>query len=258
MKKGFTLAEVLITLGIIGVVAALTIPTLIGNSQEKETVARLKKFNSVMNQAIVRAVLDNGEIESWGLTPWTQSNPDLSEEEQTAAKAPLQIFVNKIKPYLKIIAECEQGTECSRKAVMERHSLDGTRFGNWTPYVFVLADGTHLRTLTIYSSDCSTNRGNGPLAHVCGEMFVDINGTRPPNATGKDVFLFYITRRGLFPMGSKEENANASFNFENACNLNRPGNLNGYGCAAWVMYNENMDYLKCSDLSWDGKTKCSK
>ena len=41
MKKGFTLAEVLITLGIIGVVAALTLPSLITNYRKKQTVAQL-------------------------------------------------------------------------------------------------------------------------------------------------------------------------------------------------------------------------
>ena len=51
MKKGFTLAEVLITLGIIGVVAAMTMPTLINNHREKETVVKLKKLNSTLQNA---------------------------------------------------------------------------------------------------------------------------------------------------------------------------------------------------------------
>ena len=44
MKKAFTLAEVLITLGIIGVVAAMTMPSLIQNYKERETVSKVKKF----------------------------------------------------------------------------------------------------------------------------------------------------------------------------------------------------------------------
>ena len=43
MKKGFTLAEVLITLGIIGVVAAMTLPTVINNVQEKQFHSKFKK-----------------------------------------------------------------------------------------------------------------------------------------------------------------------------------------------------------------------
>ena len=49
--KGFTLAEILITLGIIGVVAAMTIPTLITNYQKKASVTKLQKAISILNQA---------------------------------------------------------------------------------------------------------------------------------------------------------------------------------------------------------------
>ena len=52
-KEGFTLAEVLITLGIIGVVAALTLPSLIQKNNNKVVETRLKKFYSTMNQALL-------------------------------------------------------------------------------------------------------------------------------------------------------------------------------------------------------------
>ena len=65
MNKGFTLAEVLITLGIIGVVAALTMPALIANSRKTEYSSRLKKFYSMMEQAIIMSELDNGQISDW-------------------------------------------------------------------------------------------------------------------------------------------------------------------------------------------------
>lgn len=62
----FTLAEVLITLGIIGVVAAMTLPALVQNYKEQETVTRVKKFYSVFSQAYAQAILDNGTIDNWG------------------------------------------------------------------------------------------------------------------------------------------------------------------------------------------------
>ena len=70
MKKlfGFTLAEVLITLGIIGVVAALTIPNLIQNQKKKTVETRLAKFYSVANQAIKMAENDYGPKEYWDFT----------------------------------------------------------------------------------------------------------------------------------------------------------------------------------------------
>ena len=67
-KKAFTLAEVLITLGIIGVVAAMTIPNLIASYQKRQTVVRLKKAYSVMQQAIRLSQEDNGGVESWDAT----------------------------------------------------------------------------------------------------------------------------------------------------------------------------------------------
>ena len=64
-RKAFTLAEVLITLGIIGVVAALTIPSLISNYQKNQTVTQLQKFYTNMNQAIKLSEIENGPAAEW-------------------------------------------------------------------------------------------------------------------------------------------------------------------------------------------------
>ena len=64
-KAAFTLAEVLITLGIIGIVAALTMPALIGSYRKSVTEAKLKKFYSIMNQAVKLAEVENGEASMW-------------------------------------------------------------------------------------------------------------------------------------------------------------------------------------------------
>lgn len=61
----FTMAEVLITLGIIGIVAAMTLPALIQKYQKQETSARLKKFYTTMNQAIMMSEIDNGDMRYW-------------------------------------------------------------------------------------------------------------------------------------------------------------------------------------------------
>lgn len=64
-KVAFTLAEVLITLGIIGVVAALTLPSLIENHQKKVVATKLEKFYSVMNQALQAEEAENGDRSNW-------------------------------------------------------------------------------------------------------------------------------------------------------------------------------------------------
>ena len=61
MKRGFTLAEVLITLAIIGIVAALTIPSVISNYQQQEFKTGLKKAVSVLNEAIQTNIAQDGE-----------------------------------------------------------------------------------------------------------------------------------------------------------------------------------------------------
>lgn len=68
-KNAFTLAEVLITLGIIGVVAAMTMPSLIMHHKKVETSARLKKFVSMINQALIFAENDKGMREDWNIGP---------------------------------------------------------------------------------------------------------------------------------------------------------------------------------------------
>lgn len=89
IKKGFTLAEVLITLGIIGVVVSLTMPTLIQNTKKSEATARIKKFISVVNQALISAESDYGMREDWVIGE--MNNSDTAFE-----------FLNTyIKPYIK-------------------------------------------------------------------------------------------------------------------------------------------------------------
>jgi len=84
MKNGFTLSEVLVTLGIIGVVAALTLPAVITNYQKQATVTKLKKAYSEMYQAVNLSINDNDVVENWDF--------NLDNEQ----------FVNKyILPYMK-------------------------------------------------------------------------------------------------------------------------------------------------------------
>lgn len=63
--KAFTLAEVLITLGIIGVVASLTIPTLYNNFQKQATITKLKNAYTTLYQAIRLSEIDNGDVSQW-------------------------------------------------------------------------------------------------------------------------------------------------------------------------------------------------
>jgi prepilin-type N-terminal cleavage/methylation domain-containing protein len=64
-RFAFTLAEVLIVLGVVGVVAEMTIPTVYMNAEKQSAVAKLQKFYSVMSQAIDLSEIDHGDAINW-------------------------------------------------------------------------------------------------------------------------------------------------------------------------------------------------
>lgn len=64
-QKAFTLAEVLIILGIVGIVAAMTLPNLIGNYRKKIVETRLQRFYSVANNALKYSETENGSWDFW-------------------------------------------------------------------------------------------------------------------------------------------------------------------------------------------------
>lgn len=65
LKKGFTLSEVLITLGIVGIIAAMTLPALLAKHRKVVIETSLKKFYTITNQAILRSVVDNEPTQYW-------------------------------------------------------------------------------------------------------------------------------------------------------------------------------------------------
>lgn len=68
-KKSFSLAEILLTLAIIGIVAAMTIPNLIRNQQQQTIISNLRKATSIINQAIERSESENGMVSNWSYPP---------------------------------------------------------------------------------------------------------------------------------------------------------------------------------------------
>ncbi len=91
-KRAFTLAEVLITIGIIGVVAALTLPSVISHHQKEKTVSYVKKFYNEINNAVRMAVVDNGDVELW-----------VEDARDTNYNANLAFVQNYILPYIKYL-----------------------------------------------------------------------------------------------------------------------------------------------------------
>ena len=244
-KCAFTLAEVLITLGIIGVVAAMTMPSLIQRHREKVIVSQLKKSYSTLQQAYLMTVNELGTPDQWTLKDDLQTDNDDVDDSNN--------LLYYMKDYLKITKYC------GGKALgcwANTYSLKGSAFQSHESLnrysKAILADGESILTY-VMSPDCSSS--NGAIHNICGFFRVDVNGPKQPNQMGKDVFSFYIAKDRIVPAGSASEPDYYIYNFNNSCR--DASSQEGRGCTAWVIYNENMDYLHCSDLSWDGKKTCS-
>lgn len=119
-NRAFTLAEVLITLGIIGIVAAMTLPTLIQKHRNNVVETRLKKFYSVMNQAILMAEKDYGDKKIWYQD---LQGVDLDEDGKPIAGSSEQEkwFKKYIAPYIKITE-----TKINSSGIFEVYFADGS------------------------------------------------------------------------------------------------------------------------------------
>jgi len=243
-KKGFTLAEILIVLGVIGLVAEMTIPTLSKNMQEKEAIVGIKKTYSMLSQSYTMVVQENGVPSSWDVTG-------------TPAQVAEQI-INIFKPYLKRRVFCGVNMGCfpdvAYKYLNRAYDFDNLNRRNDFAKI-QLSDGTSFGYVGGGVSCNSVVGTTTALQKVCGVFWADINGHKGPNTVAKDLFMFYLTDEGIIPTGTINDTSIWGFDGSSGqCKINQQ--TDGWGCTAWLIYNENMDYLKCSDLSWNGKKKC--
>lgn len=201
MKKGFTLAEVLITLGIIGIVASLTIPALVGKYKKVQTVTQLKKVYSSMLQSVEFSKSEYGDLKNW-------------EWDITA----VEFFKQYLGRNLKSLEVCENRNTCWSS---KTYHLSGHEYTGHTNRVsFKLADGT---LFFIEKQDD---------LHM--HIWVDLNGLKEPNTFGKDVFVLtlvgdafkdvyhIIPKPGLYMFGHGLDR-NEVISNGNGCSKNKSG-----------------------------------
>ncbi len=224
-KSAFTLAEVLITLGIIGVVAAMTIPSLMNKIQDKHLVTALKKAYSVLSQANTMVQIEHPSSE------WNMTDNDFESTQK---------LFDLYKPYLKIAKDCGCGnnvTGCWSKEPTK--ALNGQRFA----YAYNSAIG--IDTCAVSMADGmnvtfdqwdGTNLSIGSADYGVLYFYVDVNGDKKPNMMGKDVFaLVVLSDKGIVvPAGYETESPK--------CSVNNTSNLAGLDCAAKVLIEEKFDY----------------
>ncbi len=256
-NTAFTLAEVLITLAIIGVVAAMTIPTLVQKYQERVMITKVKKFYSVITNAANLAMLEHGTLDTWDLPTSVLPNEDNSNQDEVdAAHARYDLVWQRILPYLKVDKFCSFASQnCGQ--IYSIYNLRGDQLlsSEYARHI-TLADGTSIVS-SWFEGNCNLKFGSGRyLENVCGNFVIDMNGEKGPNRTGVDSFRFLFTKYGIYPTGTHDSTLSEQYIFDKNCNMTHDDIYAGYACTAWVIINGNMDYLRCNDLDWGSKTKC--
>lgn len=211
--SGFTLAEVLITLGIIGIVAAMTLPALVNITQGKELETRLKKSYSVLQNAFNQMSYDEGQT--------------INNTNYGAGK-----FMPVFKKYFKIAKDC--GTvNCEKPGTSEsgmaNYSENYKTYNNKNMQNAYLDDGQALISDGMLILIENNNRGIF--------LSVDVNGiNKKPNRWGHDLFTFQVTDNGkLLPMGAD----GTKYNSTDYCSATSSITFNGIGCTYRALTDKN-------------------
>lgn len=224
MKKGFTLAEVLITLGVIGVIAAITLPSVIKHYQQQVTVNQLKKAYSEFSQALHKAEVDNGLMETWDFAYLT-----------TPLEKATYFGENYLFPYIKTVEKCiPSSNKCWADEIT---NVSGNLLGN-TSYIsnskqtrvsFVTASG--------YSGFFWLNGGGLGMWY-----WIDINGPQKgPNKIGRDIFAFQTwwgsNSGGKFSSAAIVNNLTRDEMITQGCSSKNSTSYNdGQYCGVLIMY----------------------
>lgn len=199
-KRGFTLSEVLVTMGVIGVVAALTVPTLVNNYQRKAFAIQARKSVLDIENQVDMLITEEGKT-SFGATSVSTTDG----------------LDNFMKSHFKILKTCdsEHTSECfANQAYI---AIEGNKTKNFTcaGTSYLLANSSVVCAQKITTQDVevevetpgSISRPSldllrpkdkywQELSGLNIELYVDTNGQEGPNIGGRDMFHMYIRPDG--------------------------------------------------------------
>lgn len=188
----FTLAEVLITLGIIGVVAAMTMPTLIANIQDKVLENQHAKAKNILSNGY-RKMLADSEVFELSNTPLNTCLTDACIDAE----------------HLKVFKTVKSGVGLTGLNLPDKYQdKDGNEFDMiWSnKYIFVTSDGyVYALDKEKFLSDREYN------------IYTDINGAKKPAKEKKDLILYTVSDRGVVTEADIQANQCSRKNFS-ACN----------------------------------------
>lgn len=237
-KFAFTLAEVLITLGIIGIVAAMTIPTLIQNYQEKELVSRWVRVYSLLTQAYESIQFEYGDYSRW--------QNDSAED-----------VYGKFKEKLKLAADCPKGTPNTSCFPVDAKYSDLS--GATLSAAPILANLEQYPAIRLVTGESILFYNPSTLV----DILVDLNGNSGPNKMGVDLFYFSLGKEikktetvdgetvtvvvGVSDAQRVRPSAHYDWVDNYAlCDPNAQSAIwtKGSSCGFWIQRYRNMDYLE--------------
>ena len=189
--RAFTLSEVLLTIVIIGVIAAMAIPSMLKTTQMEEYVAGLKKAHSTLANALYRINYNNG---------YPQGDYSYLREVN---------FIDELAEVTNILKKCDSTPECLGSSIHSQNSiykqLNGTPAATWADGKAVITSDGHMFSGAQLSS--ASNIHGLSLEDEDNAIFrilVDVNGRKGPNRFGYDTFIFYIVDgKGILPAGAE-------------------------------------------------------
>lgn len=195
--NGFTLAEVLVTLGIIGVVSAMTVPTLVQNYQRKSFVTQLHKVYSEVGQAAERYAADNNVV-------------SLTESRLRGNSTEVNRFAT---TYFKVVKNCHGSYIPCFSENYDNINEDSFSVKGYTcMFTGTLASGASICIDTGAAEsekadkdingdgvvdDNDVIRNNGVSVGQALTIEVDINGPQGPNVSGRDLFTMDVASNGM-------------------------------------------------------------
>jgi len=217
-RRAFTLAEIMITLTIVGVVASMSIPNLLKNTNNQEIVAGVKKSYVAVSQSF-------RQLEVQGV--------DIDAAFTGGGAYALNVFA----PTLNISKNCGNGSGCFPSGSYSL--LNGNAF--WNPNAditrgkVILNDGSLLAIYDDPAVGCTKDRGTAVFNNAeCGTFFVDVNGFKGPNTMGRDLFEYIIARSGVYPSGT--------YGAIEGCDVTGPITDQGFGCVAKILRENAVNY----------------
>ncbi len=227
-RNGFTLMEMLLTLGIVGIIAAITVPSLVYSTSNKNLGNALARSVELIQQGFTNIKAEAQKNSSEGIA---------FEDLAMIRKSDLGLdgiayitddnsFYNDTRSFL--------GTEESNYNINNIKDYRGKDVANNLLSDFTAYKFNKVNTVVMFQNVTNDNIANAENDTIISKVLIDANGSTGPNRFGKDVFLFGLTNAGtLVPAGTEQYNDFDDTVTTGACNGANVGD--GIACAARVM-----------------------